>query len=133
MWTSPTEWHFEFAHPEDKPRFARIQREVDDLFSALPDRAGSAQLALRLNQLSRWFPRPWMWIVVGLVAIAVRRPRRWPTLLVLAGAAFAVVLLNAVGLFADLHFVLPVAPAFVLLGLAGLLGARGSPTLARGS
>jgi hypothetical protein len=42
----------------------------------------------------------------------------------LALAAFAVVLLNALGLFADLHFLLPVAPAFVLLGLAGLLGTR---------
>ena len=35
-----------------------------------------------------------------------------------------VVSLNALGLFADLHFVLPVAPAFVLLGLGGVLGAR---------
>ena len=35
---------------------------------------------------------------------------------------------NALGLFADLHFVLPVAPAFVLLGLAGLLGPRGAMT-----
>jgi hypothetical protein len=35
-----------------------------------------------------------------------------------------VVFLNALGLFADLHFVLPVAPAFVLLGLGGLLGTR---------
>ena len=45
-------------------------------------------------------------------------------LVALALAAFAVVLLNALGLFADLHFVLPVAPAFLLLGLAGLLGER---------
>ena len=77
------------------------------LFDALPDRAGNARLALRLNQLSRWFPRPWMWILLGLVAIVLRRPRGWPTLVALALAAFACVLLNALGLFADLHFVLP--------------------------
>ena len=65
-----------------------------------------------------------MWILVGLVAVALRRPRGWPLLVALSLAAFAVVLLNALGLFADLHFVLPVAPAFVLLGLAGLLGER---------
>ena len=124
VWTSPTEWHFEFDRPADRPRFEQIRQDVDDLFEALPDRAGNAQLALRLNQLSRWFPRPWMWILVGLIAIALRRPRGWPIALALSLAAFAVVLLNALGLFADLHFVLPVAPAFVLLGLAGLLGER---------
>jgi hypothetical protein len=129
VWTSPTEWHFEFADPAQRLRFVQIGREVDALFAALPDRTGNAQLGLRLDQLSRWFPRPWMWILVGLVALFVRRPRGWPTLVVLAVAAFAVVLLNAVGLFTDLHFLLPVAPAFVLFGLAGLLGIRPPNTL----
>ena len=124
VWTSPTKWHFEFEHPQDRARFQRITRETDDLFAALPDRHGNARLALRLNQLSRWFPRPWMWILLGLIAIAVRRPRGWPILVALSLAAFAVVALNALGLFADLHFLLPVAPAFILLGLGGLLGRR---------
>jgi hypothetical protein len=128
VWTSPTRWHFEFEHPRDRVRFRQITRERDDLFSALPDRHGNARLALRLNQLSRWYPRPWMWILLGLAAIGWRRPRGWPILVALGLAAFAVVLLNALGLFADLHFLLPVAPAFVLLGLAGLLGTR--PTTA---
>jgi hypothetical protein len=128
VWTSPTDWHFEFARPSERARFERVERRREELFDVLPDRAGNASLALRLNQLSRWFPRPWMWILLGLVAIGVRRPRGWSTLAALALAALAVVLLNALGLFADLHFVLPVAPAFVLLGLAGLLGARG-PTI----
>jgi len=65
-----------------------------------------------------------MWIVLGLIAIVVRRPRGSPILVALTLAAFAAVFLNALGLFADLHFVLPVAPAFVLLGVAGLLGKR---------
>jgi hypothetical protein len=124
VWTSPSSWHFEFGDPSQRPRFEEIRRETNELFDALPDRSGNASLAHRLNQLSRWFPRPIMWIVLGLVAIAVRRPRGWLTLVALALAAFLVVLLNALGLFADLHFVLPVAPAFVLLGLGGLLGAR---------
>jgi hypothetical protein len=124
VWTSPTRWHFEFEHPQDGVRFREITRERDKLFTALPDRNGNARLALRLNQLSRWYPRPWMWIMLGLIAIVVRRPRGWPILGALGLAAFAVVLLNALGLFADLHFLLPVVPAFVLLGLAGLLGTR---------
>ena len=124
VWTSPTKWHFEFRRPQDRVRFEAIERETDALFGALPNRSGNAQLALRLNQFSRWFPRPWMWIVAGLLGIVFRRPRGWPTLIALALAALLVVLLNALGLFADLHFVLPVAPALVLLGCAGLLGER---------
>jgi hypothetical protein len=124
VWTSPTEWHFEFRNPGDRPRFDAIRQEVRELSQGFPDREGNAELAHRLNQLSRWFPRPLLWAVVGLVAIALRRPRGWTTLVALSFAAFLVVLLNALGLFTDLHFALPVAPAFVLLALGGLLGAR---------
>jgi hypothetical protein len=122
VWTSATDWHFEFDRPSDRPRFERIQRDTSELFDAFPDRVGNPTLALRLNQLSRWYPRAWMWIVLGLVALLVRRPRGGATLIAVALAALAIVLLNALGLFADLHFILPVAPAFVLFGLAGLLG-----------
>jgi hypothetical protein len=125
VWTSPTEWLFTFRNASDRRRFEEIRRETDDLFEALPGRTGNESLALRLNQLSRWFPRPWMWLAVGLVGIAFRRPRSSGTLVALALAAFAVVWLNALGLFADLHFLLPVAPAFVLFGIGGVLGERG--------
>ncbi len=124
VWTSPTEFRFSFAEPSMRPRFEEIVRRREELFGALPDRTGNAELELRLNQLSRWFPRPVLWIALGLVAIALRRPRGSRTLVGLSSAAFLVVALNALGLFADRHFVLPVAPAFVLLGLAGLLGSR---------
>lgn len=124
VWTSPTSWHLEFSDPRDRPRLERIERRRDELLGALPDRQGNAQLGLRLNQLSRWFPRPGLWIVAGLVGILVRRPRGWQTLTALSLAAILVVAFNALGLFADLHFMLPVAPAFVLLGVGGLLGRR---------
>ncbi len=128
VWTSATDWHFEFDDPSQQVRFLEIERERDVLLDSLPDRAANTTLALRLNQLSRWFPRPWMWILAGIIGIAWRRPRGSATLAALALAGMAVVVLNALGLFADLHFVLPVAPAFVLLGAGGLLGARaGAP------
>jgi hypothetical protein len=127
VWTSPTEWHFEFDRPSDRPRFERIQDETQELFDALPQREGNATLALRLNQLSRWFPRPWMWLLLGAVGLLVRRTKGAATLVALVLAAMAAVTLNALGLFADLHFVLPVAPAFVLFGLAAILGPRTRP------
>ena len=124
VWTSPTRWHVEFRRPEDRPRFEKITRDVRELEQRFPDRAANEGLARRLSQLSRWFPRPLIWAVLGLVAVALRRPRGWTMLVGLSVAAFLVVLLNALGLFTDLHFALPVAPAFVLLGLGGLLGAH---------
>ena len=128
VWTSPTTWHFEFRNSRDRARFDAIERNVDSLFARLPHRDGNAQLSLRLNQLSRWFPRPDLWIAVGLLGIALRRPRGSSLLVALALAAFLVVVLNALGQYADRHFILPVAPAFVLFGLGGLLGARASET-----
>ena len=113
-----------FSNPSQRPRFDAIVRERDELFSALPDRSGNAQVALRLNQLSRWFPRPILWIVVGLLALALRRPRGGQVLVALSLAAFFVIVFNALGLFADPHFALPVAPAFVLFGAGAALGVR---------
>lgn len=124
VWTSATSHHFVFRRPSQRPRFEEIVRERNRLASNLPHREGNAQLALRLNQLSRWFPRPIVWIVLGLAGLALRRPRRARTLVAVAASAMLVIVFNALGLFADPHFVLPVAPAFVFLAAGGLLGER---------
>ena len=124
VWTSATEHHFTFCRPKYKPRFDEINRELGELFDNLPSRSGNAELALRLNQASRWYPRLLIWIVVGLVALVWRRPRSSGTLVAVALAAFFVIVLNALGLFADPRFALPVAPAFVLFGSCALLGRR---------
>jgi hypothetical protein len=124
VWTSATEHHFTFCRPAMKPRFERIQRRLNSLAAALPSRTGNAQLALRLNQASRWYPRFILWIALGLTALIVRRPRGAEPLVAIALVAFAVIVLNALGLFADPRFALPVAPAFVLFGSCGLLGRR---------
>ena len=125
VWTSASHHHFVFTKPAQKPRFDAIVRERDALFRALPDRRGNAELRLRLDQLSRWFPRPDLWIAVGLVALFWRRPRGARVATALALAALVVIFLNALGLFADPHFALPVNPAFVLFGAAALLAPRG--------
>ena len=125
VWTSPTEWHFEFdasagprALQRDRARDGRPLRSAARTVTGTPSsRSGST--SSRAGS-----PGPGCGSCSGLIAIALRRPRGWPILVALSLAAFAVVVLNALGLFADLHFLLPVAPAFVLLGLGGLLGRR---------
>jgi hypothetical protein len=124
LWTSPTAHHFTFCRPQYKRRFDAIARELDSLFSGLPDRRGNGWLALKMNQMSRWYPRLILWIALGLVALAFRRPKGAGTLIAIALTAFVVVVLNALGLFADPRFALPVAPAFVLFGSCALLGRR---------
>jgi hypothetical protein len=124
VWTSPTQFHFVFRTAKEHRRFDAIGRELDSLFNNLPGRSGNRQLSLRLNQLSRWFPRSVIWIAVGLIGLAWRRPRWWPTLVALALAALFVIVFNALGLFADPRFALPVEPAFVFFGACGLLGRR---------
>lgn len=124
VWTSATDHHFTFCRPGMKQQFERIQRRLDGLFAELPSRTGNAQLALRLNQASRWYPRLILWIALGLIALVVRRPQGAPTLVAIALAALAVIVLNALGLFFDPRFALPVAPAFVFFGSCALLGRR---------
>jgi hypothetical protein len=124
VWTSATEHHFTFCRPGFKRRFARIGQELNSLYAAMPKRAGNAELALRLNQASRWYPRLVLWIALGLIALLIRRPLGRETFVAIALAAFLVVVLNALGLFADPRFALPVAPAFVFLGSCALLGRR---------
>jgi hypothetical protein len=124
VWTSATDHHFTFCRTGYKRRFDAINDELDGLFGALPDRGGNAQLSLRWNQASRWYPRLILWIALGLVALAFRRPNGTRTLVGIALAATTVIVLNALGLFADPRFALPVAPAFVLFGSCALLGRR---------
>jgi hypothetical protein len=124
VWTSATSHHFVFTKPSQRPRFNEIVRERDRLFAALPSRSGNGWISLRLDQLSRWVPRPIVWIVLGLIGLIWRRPRGMRTAAALALAAFFVIVFNALGLFADPHFALPVAPAFILFAAAALLGSR---------
>jgi hypothetical protein len=126
VWTSPTRHHFVFRNPRDRTRFAAILHERDQLFANLPDRQPNGELLLRFNQLSRWFPRSIIWIVVGLIGLVLRRTRGGLTLVALAAAAMLVIVFNALGLFADPHFALPVAPAFVLFAAGAVLGPAGN-------
>jgi Dolichyl-phosphate-mannose-protein mannosyltransferase len=124
VWTSSSRYHFVFTHPADRLRFERMTRRLDALFGALPHRDRSPEVALRFTQLSRWFPRPLIWLAIGLVALLVRRPRNSLALIVTALAALLVVGMTALGLPVEMHYVLPVAPALVFLAVCALLGPR---------
>jgi hypothetical protein len=124
VWTSPSEYHLVFVHKRDAARYAALHRKMNELWDNLPDRTGNSNLALRLNQSSRWYPPPVLWLVLGLVGLALRRPRNALALTTPAVAAFIVILLSALAIAAVPHYSVPVAPAFVLLAAGALLGPR---------
>jgi len=124
VWTSPTEHHLVFVHPGDKQRYDRLHRKMDELARNLPDRGGSASLEHRLNQASKWFPPPVLWLVLGLVALAFRRPRNVLGLVTPSASALGVLVVTALGLPAEPHYSVPVAPAFVLLAGAAVFAPR---------
>ena len=84
-------------------------------------------LALRLNQVSRWFPRPALWLLLGVVGLALRRPDRALALATPAIAGLVVVVLSALAIPSVPHYSVPVVPAFMLLAVGSLTGRRRRP------
>lgn len=124
VWTSPTTYTFVFATPEQRERFDQIQGRLEALFRNLPTRSDNRALATRLNQLERWYPPPVLWLVLGMLALALRRPARSLVLLSLAATALLVEVVTATVAPLEVRYLLPLAPALVLLGVAGVLGRR---------
>jgi hypothetical protein len=124
VWTSASEHSIVFRDPSDQARAAALDRRVDELLGGLPDRDARPELVGRLNSASRWYPRPVVWLVVGLFAVILRRPRGIAVPLVLAGSALLLLMATALAVYAVAEYSVPVAPAFVLLATAGVLGTR---------
>jgi hypothetical protein len=122
VWSSPTEHHTVFSDPRDRRRFEKFGRDVDRLFTRIPTRNGSQAVVHRLNQASHRFPPLVAWLVLGLVALALRRPQR--ALVALAPSVAALVVIVATSLVAPsvAEYAAPVSPAFLLLAAVGLVG-----------
>ncbi|MFL5944945.1 MAG: glycosyltransferase family 87 protein [Gaiellaceae bacterium] len=123
VWRSATEHSFVFTDPRDARRFAKFNRSVDRLSARIPTREGNATLIHRFNQASHAFPPLVVWLLVGLVAMLLRRPRG--ALVALAPCVAGLIVIVATSLVAPsvAEYSAPVSPAFVLLAAAGLLGA----------
>ncbi len=119
VWTSPVEHHLAFRNPAQAQRYERMNEEVDRLGRRLPPYAPQETLVLWFNRASRAFPRPLLWLLLGLLAVARRRPARMWTALALP--AVGLLLIGSVGLGVA-EYGLPVVPGFVVLSAVGLLG-----------
>jgi hypothetical protein len=124
VWTSPTAHHLVYANPRDQRRYKQLLAATTRLEAPLGGHPGNANLKLRLDQSSKWYPRLLIWLIVGLIALLTRRPRNARLALALTVAALTVIAFTALAIFAVTQFAIPVAPAFLLLAAAGLLGDR---------
>jgi hypothetical protein len=125
-WTSPVDHSLVFATPEMQRRYDETARDAAALLTEVPPYAGNEWLTLQFSRSSKLFPPPLLWLLAGLVGLVVRRPQRSGLALALAGAATLVVGLQALAIYTIIEFAVPVAPAFVVLGAAGLVGTRTS-------
>jgi hypothetical protein len=128
VWTSQLAHEIVSDDPAAAAHLDRMNRRVDDLLGRFSERDRWSWLGEWLNRASRWFPRPAVWLVLGGLAVAIRRPRALATPLVLAGAALLVVVGTSLAVPAAAEYSTPVAPAFLLLAAAGLLAPRRGAT-----
>ena len=123
-WTSPTDHSIVFATREMQRRYDDVARDGGMLLAKVPPYQGNDWLTLQFSRSSKLFPPPVLWLVAGLVGLVVRRPKQLGLALALAGAALLVVAFQALAIYTIVEFAIPVAPAFIVLGAAGLVGTR---------
>jgi hypothetical protein len=124
VWTSPTQHRLVFADPADARRNAAVERKVERLAAGVPPYRGSAWGTRQLSRSSKLFPPPLLWLLVGAAGLVLRRPRRSLAAWALAAGALVVTLFNALTIYPIIEFAIPLMPALVVCGAAGLLGVR---------
>ncbi len=123
-WTSPVDHSLVFATQEMQRHYDETGRDAAALMADVPPYGGNEWLTLQFSRSSKLFPPPILWLVAGLVGLVVRRPTRSGLALALAGAAVLVVGFQALAIYTIMEFAVPVAPALIVLGAAGLVGRR---------
>jgi hypothetical protein len=123
-WTSATDHSLVFSSPEAEQRFARLEAATGRLDLLVPPYPGNAWLTLQFSRSSKLFPPPLLWLIVGLVAWLWRRPAQPGIAVCIAAAGLCIVAFQALAIYSIIEFAIPVAPAFVVVGSAGLLGQR---------
>jgi hypothetical protein len=114
-----------WSDPERQDRYRELVARVRAWDAELPTREGVDAVTEVLNRITPRFPTPPLWLAVGVVALVVRRPSCWRTILLLWAAAFLVLLVHAASQGVAPEFALPLYPVFIVTALGALAGDRG--------
>ncbi len=115
-----------WTDPATQDRYREIVARVRAWDAELPTRDGVNAVTEILNRITPRYPTPPLWLLVGAIALVVRRPRDWRTILLLWTAGFLVLLIHAASQGLAPEFALPVYPLFIVGALGALAGVRRS-------
>jgi hypothetical protein len=124
QWDNGIDHHLVFDDPRDARRYEAMLDELREVERKVPAYDGDADLVHQLSRSSRLWPPAIAWLLVGAVAVALRRPRGALVAVSASIAACLVVLAHAASVYAAGELAMPVVPAFVVLTAVGLLGER---------
>jgi hypothetical protein len=124
VWRSALDHGVVFDNPRNQKGYERLNVRMGELAAKLPARGENAWLNLQLNHASKAYPRPWMWLLLGLVALGLRRPAGWRVPVLLAGSGLLVLLVTVLSVYAVPEYSVPVAPSLIVLAAVALLGPR---------
>jgi hypothetical protein len=124
VWHSATEHEFVFDDPRDKRRYEKFSREVDDVVGDFPPGHERTGAVSAWNDASRLFPPGLIWLVVGGIALAVRRVRGALAAVAPVIGGLVVIVVSSLIAPAVPEYGAPVSAAFVVFGVVGLLGRR---------
>lgn len=119
-----------WTNPRAQAHDAWLNRSVARLQSDLPNRNGSTHAAAVLNDADRFFPRPWMWLLLGAVVLVIRRPQGMLAPTALAALGLLLIVATMLGMPPGLEYGLPVNPMFVVLACAAVTLPRRRSTFA---
>jgi hypothetical protein len=109
-------------------RYADLVARIRDWNAQLPTRDSNASLASKGGTASTRWPRPFLWIAVAVVALAVRRPRGTAPIVVIGGVSLLVLLVHALSQAPQSEFELPFVPVWIAAALVGVLAPRAEAT-----
>jgi hypothetical protein len=113
-----------FRDPALARRYGEITRTVQRWDEGLGAREPSAWLAARLDSSRRVLPPSWVWLVLCIAGLAVRRPRGSLLIALLLGLALALLAVHALGGRPDPLYALPVLPALPVAAICALAAPR---------
>lgn len=116
-----------YADARQAARYREITDQVRRWNAELGTRSSVAPIDSVLDRLTHRLPPPWIWAVIAVVGLAVRRPSGWPALLWLVLAAGGMLVVHAVGVGPDLVYALPVLPAWIVAAVCALSARREPP------
>jgi hypothetical protein len=113
-----------YKDPGEARRYAEITRQVSRWDAKLGTGHPKQWLAVQLDRAARHFPPPWLWLVVGGVALAARRVRGGGALVALVGLGGAVLFVHAWEIGWLEAFAYPVLPAALFAAACAAAGER---------